>query len=205
MFASSTFYMVIGKGEEDSFNSLSLNLLLPFISWLSVWSLLLDSLALLSLFLSLRSFHKAISDCLLTSSSVVITHFFLSFFAISFDYSFSSSTKLLCMNFFLFLSFSPELRFMNFDFLFTENFTLFELVFSFSRSIANFTFSFSSSLRTNCRTIASAVSEISSKVEKTPAVPFNDFCGATRKLLLLEQWYLLIYTTVSVALKFLYH
>ena len=117
----------------------------------------------------------------------VITHFFLSFFAISFDYSFSSSTKLLCMNFSLFLSFSPELRFMNFDFLFTGNFTLFELVFSFSRSIANFTFCFSSSLRTNCRTIASAVSEISSKVEKTPAVPFNDFCGATRKLLLLEQ------------------
>ena len=134
----------------------------------------------------------------------VITHFSLSFFAIFFDYSFSSSTKLLCMNFFLFLSFSPELRFMNFDFLFTEDFTLFDLVFSFSRSIANFT-CFSSSLRTNCWTIVSAISEISSKVEKTPAVPFNDFCGATRKLLLLEQWYLLIYTAVSVALKFFYH
>ena len=83
-------------------------------------------------------------------------------------------------NFFLFLSFSLELRLVNFDFLFTGEFTLLELVFSFYWFIANFTFCFSSSSRTDCRIIDSAISETSSEVELTPAVQFNGFGGAAR-------------------------
>ena len=96
----------------------------------------------------------------------------------------------------------------HFDFLFTGDLTLLELIFSFCWSIANFTFCFSSSSRTDCQTIDSAVSEISSEVELTPVVPFNEFGGATRKLFFLykliykEHWYPLSYTAVSVALKF---
>ena len=76
------------------------------------------------------------------------------------------------------LSFSLALQLANFDFLFTGDFTLLELVFSFCWSIANFAFCFSSSIRTD----HTAVSEISSEVELTPVVPFNEFGGATRKL-----------------------
>ena len=53
MFGPSTLYMTVGKGGEGSVNSLSLNSSLPSISSsLSVWSLLLDSLAFLSVFSS---------------------------------------------------------------------------------------------------------------------------------------------------------
>ena len=85
------------------------------------------------------------------------------------------------MNFFLF-SFSLELQLVNFDFHFTGDFTLLGLVFSFCWSITNSAFSFSSSRGTDCRIIDSTVSEISSEVELTPAVPFNEFDGATRKV-----------------------
>ena len=90
---------------------------------------------------------------------------------------------------------------MNFDFLFTGDFTLLELVFSFCWSIANFAFCFPSSRRTDCRIIDSAVSESSSKVELTPAapaVPEKNFY----KLIYKVYWYPLSYTAVSVALKF---
>ena len=70
---------------------------------------------------------------------------------------------------------------MNFDFL-TGDFTLLELVLSSYWSIADFAFCFSSSIRTDCRIIDS---EISSEVELTPGVPFNEFGGATRKLFFL--------------------
>ena len=116
-------------------------------------------------------------------------HTFLSFFfcIFFFNCSFSSSSKLSWMNSFLFLPFSLELWFVNFDFLFTGDFTLFQLIFSFCWSIASFTFYFSSSWRRCCLIIVSAVSEISSKVELTPAGPFNEFGGATRKLLVFLQ------------------
>ena len=96
---------------------------------------------------------------------------------------------------------------VNFDFLFTGDFTLLELVFSFCWSIANFAFCFSSFTRTDCRITDSAVFEISSEVELTSAVPFNEFGGSTRKLFFYkliykEHWYPLSYTAVSVALKF---
>ena len=116
----------------------------------------------------------------------VITPFFFSFVVLFFllptffSCSFSSSPKL--SNLFLFLSFSLKLRFVNFDFLFTGDFTLFELVFSFCWSIANFAFCFSSPRRTDCWVIVSAVSEISLETELTPTVPSNEFGGATRKL-----------------------
>ena len=138
---------------------------------------------------------------------ITLPFFFLSSF---FNYSFPSSPKLSRMNVFLFLSISLELRLVNFDFLFAGDFTLLELVFSFCQFIANFAFCFSSSGRTDCRIIDSAVSEISSEVELIPAVPFNEFGGATRKLFFYkliyrEHWYPLSYTAVSVALKFQYH
>ena len=99
--------------------------------------------------------------------------------------------------------------FVNFDFLFTGDFTLLELVFSFCWSIANFAFCFSSSRRTDCRIIVSAVSEISSEVELAPVVPFNEFGGYQKitfyKLIYKEHVYPLSYTAVSVALKFWCH
>ena len=59
MFGPSILYMTAGKGEEDSFNTLSLNLSLPPVSSsLSIWSLLLDSQA----FLSVKSFCDTRSD-----------------------------------------------------------------------------------------------------------------------------------------------
>ena len=88
------------------------------------------------------------------------------------------------MNFFLFLLFSLELQFMNYEFLFTGDFALLELVLSFCWSIDNFTFCFSTSRRTDCRIIGSAFSEISSEVELTLAVPLDEFGGDNRKLLL---------------------
>ena len=77
MFGPSTLYLTVGKDGDYLFNSLSLNLLfnslslnllLPSItSSLSVWSLLLDSLAFLSVFLSVLlsvwSFYNSGSDC----------------------------------------------------------------------------------------------------------------------------------------------
>ena len=92
------------------------------------------------------------------------------------------------MKFFL-LSFSLEPRLVHCDFLFTGDFTLLELVFLFCWSVANFAFCFYSSSRTDCQIIDSAVSEISSEVELAPAVPFNEFGRATRKLF----FYKLIY------------
>ena len=71
---------------------------------------------------------------------------------------------------------------MNCDFLFAGDYALLELVFLICWSIAHFVFCFSSSSRTDCRIIESAVSEISSEVKLTPAVPFNEFGRATRKL-----------------------
>ena len=60
-----------------------------------------------------------------------------SFLSSFFNCYFPSSPKVSRRNFFL-LSFSLELRFVNFHF--TGDFTLFELVFSFCWSIANFDF-----------------------------------------------------------------
>ena len=65
------------------------------------------------------------------------------------------------MNFLLLSSFSLKLQFVKFDFLFTEDLTLFELVSSFSWSTANSAFCFPSSGKTDCRIIVSAVSQIS--------------------------------------------
>ena len=124
------------------------------------------------------------------------------------EYSFFSSSRLSRMNFFLLLSFSLKLQFVNFDFLFIEDLTLFKLVSSFSRSTANFGLCFSSSWRTDCLVIVSAVSEISSEVDLTPVGPFNEFGRATRKLLfflLINIWETLISLKLhwfSVALKF---
>ena len=88
---------------------------------------------------------------------------------------------------------------MNFDFHFTGDFALLELVFFFCWSITNFAFCFSSSSGTDRRIIDSTVSEINSEVELNPAVPFNEFDGATRKVFFLnkliytEHWYPLRY------------
>ena len=60
----------------------------------------------------------------------------------------------------------------------------FILVLSYPWSIANFAFCFSSSLRTDCHIIVSAVSEVSSEMELTPPVPFNESDGNTGKLIL---------------------
>ena len=117
------------------------------------------------------------------------------------NWSFWLSSKLSRFAFFLlrssFLSFFPYLLFLliifsratirelyvNFKILFTGDFTLLEIVFSFCWSIAYFAFCFSSSRRTDSWIIYSAVFEISSEVELTPAAPFNEFGEATRKLL----------------------
>ena len=105
----------------------------------------------------------------------VITHFFLSIFfchlllAVIFHRHWSYTTWT--------SSFFTRATICEFDFLFT--------VWRFnSWSIANFAFCFSSSWRTDCQTILSAVSEISSKLELSPAVPLKEFGGAVRKLFL---------------------
>ena len=59
-----------------------------------------------------------------------IFHFYLSLNIFFLGYYFSSS-RLSCINFYLILSFSLELEFVNFDFLLTGDLSLFELVSSF--------------------------------------------------------------------------
>lgn len=61
-----------------------------------------------------------------------ISHIFPCFLSSFFNCSFSSSPKFLHRNFFLFLRISLNLQFMNLDFLFTGDITLFQLVFPFS-------------------------------------------------------------------------
>ena len=71
------------------------------------------------------------------------------------------------------------------NFLSTGDFTLFELVF-LSAGVKVILLCFSSSRRTDCRMIVySSDCEISSEVELTLPVPFNEFGRATRKLLFL--------------------
>ena len=87
------------------------------------------------------------------------------------------------MNFFL-LSFSLKLQFVNFDFLFTGDFTLLEFVSPGRQLILLSVFLV---LEEQIVESLSAVFEISSKVELNPTVPFNKFGGATRKLLFLKN------------------
>ena len=68
--------------------------------------------------------------------------------------------------------------------------TLSELVSFFFWSTAKFAFCFASSWKTDFRIIVSAVCEISSEIELTPALSFNGFGRANRKLLI---FYKLIY------------
>ena len=138
------------------YNFLSLFLLFSQLSFLVIVQVVL------SFFLLLFSILKCSFSLSSRLSHITFFTFFHMFLTVLFDYHqgyhgllfffcypfllnilFFSFLRLPRMNFFLLLSFSLKLQFVNFDFLFIGDLTLFELVFPWST--ANFAFCFSSS------------------------------------------------------------